>query len=588
MVWLGDNTYLREADWNSRSGILHRYTHTRAYSGLQPLLASTHHYATWDDHDYGPDNSDRSYWAKGLTREAFELFWPNPSYGVPGVPGIATVFEWADTLFVLLDDRTHRSPNDRGTGERTMLGDAQVEWLIDTLVSSTATLKFVAVGGQFLNPYDGAETFAAFPQERERILRLLEAERIPGVFFLTGDRHRTELSKLERPGLYPLYDLTVSPLTAGVYRGEGELNSLRVEGTLLQDHNFASAARRGTSHRPRAYHHPRRPGWQRQVEPPDQGPRPVSRVARPRLIMSATRPRVPKPMWGFWSLALAVIVVVRYVLDVEVGIMNAITMGLLLVLVVPITFVWFVLFSGWPRQVRYGAAGISVLTLLGLASLFEFVGFRGDMMPIFTARSATRIDRIPELAAPGTTAIDVLTTTPYDFPGFLGANRDLRVDNVTLASDWETRPPELLWQQQIGAGWSGFAVVNGFAATLEERDGRELVTFYDARTGAQLWQRDIGGEYDNVLGGRGPRSTPTIDGGNVYVLGVSGNLVALEGGTGELIWEHDLLADYGVSAQEEMEAMTHGRAGSPLIVRDMLITAVGGSRARRAIPGSLW
>ena len=239
MVWLGDNTYLREADWHSRSGILHRYTHTRAYPGLQPLLASTHHYATWDDHDYGPNDSDRSYWGKGFTREAFELFWPNPSHGVTGVPGITTVFEWADTLFVLLDDRTNRSPNDRLTGKRTILGNAQVEWLIDTLVSSTATLKFVAVGGQFLNPYDGFETFATFPEERERILRLLEAERIPGVFFLTGDRHRTELSRLDRPGLYPLYDLTVSPLTAGVYRGESEPNSLRVEGTLLQGHNFA-------------------------------------------------------------------------------------------------------------------------------------------------------------------------------------------------------------------------------------------------------------------------------------------------------------------------------------------------------------
>ena len=276
MVWLGDNTYLREADWHSRSGILHRYTHTRSYPGLQPLLASTHHYATWDDHDFGPNNSDRSYWAQGLTREAFELFWPNPSHGVQGVPGIATAFEWADTLFVLLDDRTNRTPNDRVTGKRTMLGDAQVEWLIDTLVSSTATLKFVAVGGQFLNPVDGFETFATFPEERERILQLLEAERVGGVFFLTGDRHRTELSKLDRRGLYPLYDLTVSPLTAGVYRGQTEVNTLRVDGTLLQDHNFALLHVAG----------PRTdrvltitlggPGRHRSMEPGDPGPRPVS------------------------------------------------------------------------------------------------------------------------------------------------------------------------------------------------------------------------------------------------------------------------------------------------------------------------
>lgn len=297
--------------------------------------------------------------------------------------------------------------------------------------------------------------------------------------------------------------------------------------------------------------------------------------------MSATRPRVPKPIWSFWSLALAVIVVVRYILDVEVGIMNAITLGLLLFLVAPVTFGWFVFLSGWPQRIRYVTACTLVLALLGLAALYEFDGYRGDMMPIFTSRFAASVDSIPEVAEPGTMAIDVLSTTPYDFPGFLGANRDLRIDNVVLATDWEAEPPELLWRQQIGAGWSGFAVVNGFAATLEERDGLELVTLYDARTGAQLWQRHIGGEYDNVLGGRGPRSTPTIDSGNVYVLGVSGNLVALDGATGDLLWEHDLLAEYGVSDAEESAAMTHGRAGSPLIVRHMLITGVGGSRARR-------
>ncbi|MCB0572700.1 MAG: alkaline phosphatase family protein, partial [Phaeodactylibacter sp.] len=61
MIWLGDNVYLREADWFSRTGILHRYTHTRSLPEMQPLLASTHHYAIWDDHDYGPNNSNRSY-----------------------------------------------------------------------------------------------------------------------------------------------------------------------------------------------------------------------------------------------------------------------------------------------------------------------------------------------------------------------------------------------------------------------------------------------------------------------------------------------------------------------------------------------
>ena len=87
MLWLGDNVYLREVDWYTRTGILARYTHSRSIPELQPLLASTHHYATWDDHDFGPNNSDRSWIHKDVSLDAFKLFWGNPGYGVGGKPG---------------------------------------------------------------------------------------------------------------------------------------------------------------------------------------------------------------------------------------------------------------------------------------------------------------------------------------------------------------------------------------------------------------------------------------------------------------------------------------------------------------------
>ncbi|HEY5907456.1 MAG TPA: alkaline phosphatase family protein, partial [Vicinamibacteria bacterium] len=56
MLWLGDNVYLRDMDASTRSGLLERYGHNRALVELQPLLASAHHYAVWDDHDYGPND----------------------------------------------------------------------------------------------------------------------------------------------------------------------------------------------------------------------------------------------------------------------------------------------------------------------------------------------------------------------------------------------------------------------------------------------------------------------------------------------------------------------------------------------------
>lgn len=241
MLWLGDNTYLREADWNSRSGVLHRYSHTRSLEELQPLLASTHHYAIWDDHDYGPNNSDRSWWNKETTLEAFELFWGNPCYGVGDAGGITCRFRWHDVEVFLMDDRWHRAPNRRTTGERDYLGEEQLEWLVDALVSSQAPFKIVAVGGQVLNPVDRFESYANYPAERRELLDRLREEGVSGVLFVTGDRHFTELSVLERgDDAYPLHDLTVSPLTAGPYRdADEEPNRLREEETLVTERNFA-------------------------------------------------------------------------------------------------------------------------------------------------------------------------------------------------------------------------------------------------------------------------------------------------------------------------------------------------------------
>lgn len=239
MLWLGDNTYLREADWNSRTGIFARYTHTRNLPEMQPLLGSTANYALWDDHDFGPNDSDRGFWNKQTTLEAFKLFWGNPSFGVDGSQGITTTFEYGDAQFFLLDNRTFRSPNKRKTGERRILGKEQIEWLIDNLASSTATFKIIAIGCQVLNPVAKYENYATYSEELNELLTAIEREKIDGVLFLSGDRHHTELTKVPRAGTYPLYDLTSSPLTSGTHADNGEPNTARVPGTLVNERNFS-------------------------------------------------------------------------------------------------------------------------------------------------------------------------------------------------------------------------------------------------------------------------------------------------------------------------------------------------------------
>lgn len=241
MLWLGDNIYLRECDWTSREGIFKRYSYVRQRPELQKLLKSTQHIAIWDDHDYGPNNSDRSYILKDAATEAFRAFWANPGYGLPGQGGITTSFEWGDVQFFLLDNRYFRSNNRRTTGQRTMIGEAQFQWLIDALKKSRANFKIVAIGGQVLNPVPKYENWAGvFPEERERLLQTLRRERIEGVVFIDGDRHHSEITRMPMPEFYPLYDFTISPLTSSAHDATSEANHFRVEGSMIVRRNFAT------------------------------------------------------------------------------------------------------------------------------------------------------------------------------------------------------------------------------------------------------------------------------------------------------------------------------------------------------------
>ncbi len=243
MLWLGDNTYLREADWFSWTGIVKRYTHTRSLPEMQPLLANASNYAIWDDHEYGPNDADRTFVHKDKTLRAFRLFWGNPSYGLPGAcgpNGITTYFQWGDVDFFLLDNRWFRPPNDCKTCEKTILGKEQLEWLIEALAASKATFKLVAVGGQVLNTVERWETWANLaPEERNYLLGRLAAEGVRNLIFLTGDRHHTELSKFVNEQGWTVYDLTSSPLTSRSGPRD-EVNKLRVPGTLVTKRNFVT------------------------------------------------------------------------------------------------------------------------------------------------------------------------------------------------------------------------------------------------------------------------------------------------------------------------------------------------------------
>lgn len=238
MMWLGDNAYLREVDYTTRTGYIHRYTHSRAIPEIQNFLSSCHHYAIWDDHDFGPNDSNGSFSKKEIALDIFKSFWANNGYGADQENDISGQFTYGDLDFFLLDNRTHRTEFDIQGMPAQILGTAQIHWMIQALKTSKAAFKIVCIGGQFLNNQQVYENHSQYEDERQYILDLIEENEIKGVIFLTGDRHCAGLSRMELSNGSLIYDFTVSPLTSTAYDNCDEGNDYLIDGTCFAERNF--------------------------------------------------------------------------------------------------------------------------------------------------------------------------------------------------------------------------------------------------------------------------------------------------------------------------------------------------------------
>jgi len=323
------------------------------------------------------------------------------------------------------------------------------------------------------------------------------------------------------------------------------------------------------------------------------------------------------PIWG-WLLLAGYVASVAYIRNID-GLDGAIANILTLVctfLTSLALFIWFCFYSGYSRTSRravlYGVPAVIVT----LFALFRIDGVKGFLIPELSFRWTPRPDQLLARAVPvahgsalpqapngagqqaaanvapddktaGPSAgpggglaavVDLATTTPNDFPQFLGPQRSCWIPGPDpgLDPDWAHRPPKLVWRQPIGAGWAAFSVVNGWAVTLEQRGEEELTTCYEVATGRLMWSHAEQTRHSTVLGGVGPRSTPTLHQGRVYSLGATGILNCLDGATGAVLWTHRLLDEYRLTPELDMTSVAWGRAASPLLVDGLVVVPAGG------------
>jgi len=206
-LFVGDNHYANSGDlgslwWNYRTAL--------EVPERASLLASTPGLATWDDHDYVGNNTDRTSPGRAAALRAFADYQPNPTFGDPAEPGVYTRSRWGDLDFFMLDVRYERDPP--GTAGARIWGDRQAAWLEGELQRSTATFKFIASGTLFSPTPD--ETWLDYPTSRTRLFEFIRVHRIGGVVLLSGDVHRSMLRRIHRAGVgaYELPEVVSSPL----------------------------------------------------------------------------------------------------------------------------------------------------------------------------------------------------------------------------------------------------------------------------------------------------------------------------------------------------------------------------------------
>ena len=151
----------------------------------------------------------------------------------------------------------------------------------------------------------------------------------------------------------------------------------------------------------------------------------------------------------------------------------------------------------WRRAVMLaGLAGmvfvVSSVRLDGLSGNWVPLGWRWSwQQPRDYARAkpvaASSVDSTGDNPKDQIQPATPVESTLDDFPQFLGPNRDGHLPDVQLSHDWQATPPEVVWQKEIGSGWSGFAVVGDYAVTLEQYGDEEFVTCRDLATGETRW-----------------------------------------------------------------------------------------------------
>ena len=270
---------------------------------------------------------------------------------------------------------------------------------------------------------------------------------------------------------------------------------------------------------------------------------------------------------------------------------------------------WILLWMKSDSRLATRILGSMAAVALGLAHLFIFWGLRVEMdggltHPIFRFQSLQKHDleiekrrteekstdaslmqaSLPEetpaqpSALPASPPVAPKTPAHHAYwTEFRGPERSGIYAEAGILTDWPEGRLPLLWKRPVGGGYASVTAADGLIFTIEQRRQREVVAAYALDSGRERWIHGWDAEFREILGGNGPRATPTWHEGRLYALGAAGEFRCLDAQSGKRIWSRNILAD------NQAENIQWGMAASPLIVDDKVIVLPGGPQGKSVV-----
>ncbi len=190
--------------------------------------------------------------------------------------------------------------------------------------------------------------------------------------------------------------------------------------------------------------------------------------------------------------------------------------------------------------------------------------------PAGAAPKAAPFDRLIFHAPPKPLATGTITA---DWPRFLGASHNATSTETKLLKTFPADGPSRVWEVEKGVSFACPAIAGERLVLFHRLDDKETVECLNVETGQRYWSYAYAAPYEERYGGgKGPRSSPVIDGDWVFTYGISGILHCLDLKSGAVLWRREVA--------REFDAVPNffGLGGTPLVVGERLIVQLGGAR----------